>query len=289
MKLGSALLLVGALIALPGFSKAQNMQLPQSVVAGNSFSIPTSGSGSATLFIAGPGQAIERPVNLGTSVTIPSGVLYSAGNYLVVLVSGSSRQIETLQVVPQNQPDKLAFLAAPSRLPVDQPNGISGTVYIFDVYHNLITAPSAVTFQLTDGSGGKQQQTIHAANGVAWTRMNSSGKEGNATFVASTGNVSIRRVVDEVPGEPCALSISARPNGKQLRLQTAPVKDCSGNPVPDGTIVTFTERAGDDISTVDVPVKKGIASIDMPALSGATFSVASGTMIGNEIRWGGGR
>ena len=26
-----------------------------------------------------------------------------------------------------------------------------------------------------------------------------------------------------------------------MELETAPVRDCSGNPVPDGTIVTFTE------------------------------------------------
>jgi len=286
MRLGSAIVLMGTLIVASGISRAQNIQLPQKVEAGKAFSIPTSGSGSATLYVVGPGQAIKREVSLGTPVSIPSGVLYAAGEYVVVLVKGSSRRTSTLQVVAQNQPDKLAFLAAPSRLPVDQQQGISGTVYVFDVYRNLITAPLPISFQLTDGSGSKQQ-TVTSSNGVAWTSMNSSGKEGNATFVASAGSVSIRRVIDEVPGEPCSLSISAHPAGKVLHLQTAPVVDCTGNPVPDGTIVTFTEKAGDSISTVDVPVKKGIASIDMPAVNGATFSVASGTMIGNEIRWGG--
>jgi hypothetical protein len=277
------------LIVAPGMARAQDMQLPRQVEAGKAFSIPTSGSGNATVYIVGLGQAIQREVSLGSPVSVPSGMLYAAGQYLVLLVNGSSRQTGTLLVVPQSQPHKLAFLAAPSRLPVDQPQGISGTVYVFDAYHNLITTALPVSFQLTDGSGGKQQLTTTASNGVAWTRMNSSGKEGNAIFLASAGNVSTRRVIDEVPGEPCSLSISAHTDGKALHLQTAPVADCSGNPVPDGTIVTFTERSEAGISTVDVPVKKGIASIDMPAIAGATFSVASGTMIGNEIHWAGGQ
>ena len=287
MRLGSALTILGMLIALPRFLPAQNMTLPQSVAAGSSFSIPTSGSGNATLYIIGPGEALQRNVSLGRTVKIPAGVLYRAGNYLVVLDGGTSRQTGVLAVAPLSQPAQLAFLAAPSRLPVSRPDGISGTVYVFDVYHNLITTPLSVTFQLTDGSGGKQEQTATTSQGVAWTRMNSSSKEGNATFFASAANVSVRRVVDVVPGEPCALSISAQADGKQLHLQTAPIKDCSGNLVPDGTIVTFTEKTGNGISTVDVPVKKGIASIDMPSLPGAVFSVASGTMIGNEIAWRG--
>ena len=63
------------------------------------------------------------------------------------------------------------------------------------------------------------------------------------------------------------------------------MRDCSGNAVPDGTIVTFTETYNGSQATVDVPLKRGIARIEMPAYNGATISVATGVVMGNEIRW----
>ena len=69
-------------------------------------------------------------------------------------------------------------------------------------------------------------------------------------------------------------------------METEPVRDCSGNAVPDGTIVTFTETYNGGESTVDVPLKQGVARADMPAYNGAKISVATGVVLGNEIRWG---
>jgi hypothetical protein len=84
------------------------------------------------------------------------------------------------------------------------------------------------------------------------------------------------------------LKMSARPEGQRIALQTEPVRDCRGNPVTDGTIVTFTESSNGRQSVVDVPLKRGIAKTDMPAYNGAVISVASGVVLGNEIRWRGG-
>ena len=58
--------------------------------------------------------------------------------------------------------------------------------------------------------------------------------------------------------------------------------------VPDGTIVTFIESGnGQGKSTVDARVKHGIAKATLPAVPGATLSVASGVVLGNELHWGG--
>jgi hypothetical protein len=122
-------------------------------------------------------------------------------------------------------------------------------------------------------------------NGVAWTKMDSATKEGAAQFVARAGTVSDRRVIQQVPGDPCVLRMSAKPAGQQLELETEPVRDCSGNAVPDGTIVTFTETYNGRQATVDVPLKRGIARTEMPAYNGAAISVATGVVMGNEIRW----
>ena len=52
----------------------------------------------------------------------------------------------------------------------------------------------------------------------------------------------MRRIVQQVAGDPCNLQITGQRNPKGVLVQTQPVRDCSRNPVPDGTIVTFTEN-----------------------------------------------
>ena len=80
--------------------------------------------------------------------------------------------------------------------------------------------------------------------------------------------------------------MSARQSGQKIELETQPVLDCSGNAVPDGTVVTFTELYNGSQTTVDVPLKRGIAQAELPAYNGAKISAATGVVLGNEIRWG---
>jgi hypothetical protein len=273
-------------IFLPPYAFAQDaLTVPSTIVAGSTFSIGIPGSGNGTLYVVGLGQAIKRDVQLGSSVHFPAGTLYNAGEYLVILAGNGPVQTAQMLVSPAATPAELSFLAKPSRLPVNVHDGITGAVYVFDHYKNLITAPSPVTFDLSSGSGANQTRTVITREGAAWTEMDSSPHQGNDNFVASAGPVSSTRVIEQVPGDPCALQMTASPAGKNVLLQTAPIRDCSGNAVPDGTVVTFTETYKGDQSTVDVPIKRGIAQVDMPAHPGALISVASGVVMGNQIRW----
>jgi hypothetical protein len=204
---------------------------------------------------------------------------------MVVVKNESSTQTGSLDVVPGKKPADLTFIAKPSRLQVALRGGITGTAYVFDSYKNLITAPLPVSFELSNPSAPVQKRTVETRNGAAWTQMDSTPREAKDTFVARVGDVSTTRVVGQVPGDPCTLQMSAKPAGTKIQLETQPVRDCSGNPVPDGTIVTFTETYNDSKSTVDVPLKRGVAKVEMPAHRGATISVASGVVLGNQIRW----
>ena len=91
--------------------------------------------------------------------------------------------------------------------------------------------------------------------------------------------------IGQVPADPCGLKMNARPSGQQVELVTEPVRDCSGNAIPDGTIVTFTETIKGTQSTIDEPLKHGIAEVEVSAHNGAIFSIASGVVMGNQIRW----
>jgi hypothetical protein len=261
------------------------MRLPKTIEAGTAFSIQSAGSGKATLLIIGPEQVLKRDVQLGETTLFPAGSIYNAGHYLAVLVGGSFTESNSFDVVPSRKPANLSFLAKPSRLPVGIHDGITGAVYVFDSYHNLIIAPMPVSFEMSNSSGTLQKRVVMTHNGSAWTEMDSTAHQGINNFVARTGGISSTRVVGQVPGDPCGLKVSARQTDQRVQLATEPVRDCNGNPVSDGTIVTFTEAYKGAQSTVDVPLKHGFAEVQMPVHSGATFSVASGVVMGNQIQW----
>jgi hypothetical protein len=115
--------------------------------------------------------------------------------------------------------------------------------------------------------------------------MDSTAQQGIDRFVARIGDVTSTRIVGQVPGDPCGLKMNARRLGELVQLVTDPVRDCSGNAIPDGTIVTFTEAYNGTQSTIDEPLKRGIAEATMQVHPGATLSVASGVVMGNQIGW----
>jgi len=205
---------------------------------------------------------------------------------VAALAGGASTDTQAFDVIPAPQPASLSFLAKPSRLPVGLRDGISGAVYIFDAWRNLETAPQQVTFQLAGSGGAVQTKTVTSRDGAAWIQLDSAAKQGRVQFSARAGDVVTTRVIEEVPGDPCGLRMSAKPAGQKVQLQTDPLKDCSGNPIPDETIVTFTESFNGSQTTVDVPLKRGVAQTEIPAHPGATISAATGVVMGNEIHWG---
>jgi hypothetical protein len=267
------------------FAQAGSMTLPKTIEAGNAFSIQSSGSGKATLYVVGLGQVLKRDVQLGETSFFPAGSLFNAGHYVVILAGDSSTESGAFDVLPASTPADLSFLARPSRLPVGLHNGITGAAYVFDAYHNLIVAPTSVSFELSSPSGIVQKRIVATHDGAAWTALDSTAQQGIDRFVAQVDHASSARVVEQVPGDPCGLKMSAEQTGRELQLKTDPVRDCNGNAVPDGTIVTFTEAYNGGQSTVDVPLKRGIAEVQMAGHIGATISVASGVVLGNQIRW----
>jgi len=281
-----------ALASKQASAQTAGLRFPETVEAGTTFSVPTTGSGQATLYIAGPGEALRRKIQLGENIAFGPDDLHNAGHYIAFLVAGSSSQNSQFEVVASHQPATVSFLAKPSRLPVNLSNGVSGVAYVFDIFRNLVLQPQPVSFELSDSTGRTQSRTATTRNGVAWVKMNSAAKAGPAQFQAAAGNVRNKRIIEQVPGDPCSIRMTARGSGQKekerIALETEPVRDCNGNPVPDGTIVTFTETYRGGQSTVDVPLKRGVARTEMPARNGAVISVAAGVVMGNEIRWSGG-
>jgi len=266
-------------------SNAADLRVPESVTAGQTMVVGTGGEGEANLYLVGPGQVIQRKVRLGSDVEIKGEELRSAGRWIAILRGGSQSSSQAFWVTP-GRPENLNFLARPSRVPVARQGVISGLAFLFDRYQNLAFQPTPVKFSLSvDGSG--ISQTVTSRNGVAWISSSSARRAGAAQFVVSVNDVSVRRVVQQVASDPCNLRMHvAQRGGAGVIVETDPVRDCSGNPVPDGTIVTFIQTDSKGKSTVDARIKKGIARAQLPSAANASITVASGVVLGNELRVG---
>ena len=261
------------------------LKAPPNAVAGAPASITTSGSGSATFYLIGPAIAVKRDVQLGQEISLGPKELQSAGRYIAVVCSGSCSSVGFF--VAPAKAVSLAFLVHPSRAPVGPHGGINGVAVSFDEFHNLVLQPQEIEFQLTAKGGNPVSHKTETQNGVAWFRTTSGKTAGPLQISASMNDVTTRRVVQEVASEPCRLRIKGQRTKNGIEVETEPVRDCSGNPVPDGTVITFTAKSGDETDTVDAPVKQDVARARMTASGPVVISAASGVVMGNELRIGG--
>jgi hypothetical protein len=261
------------------------LQAPHGVVAGHSASIGTTGSGSATFYLSGPYVAVKREIQLGQDVSLSPNELQGAGRYIAVVCAGSCSSAGFF--VSPGKPARLAFIVHPSRAPVAQHNNVSGVAIAFDQFHNMVLSPASVQFQWTAKNSPPVSHTVETRDGVAWFRTSSGKSAGALQISASLNDLVARRVVQEVASDPCTLRIKGQRTPKGILVETEPVRDCSGNPVPDGTIVTFTAKNGNDVSFVDAPVKQDVARATLLAKGPVVVSAASGVAMGNELRIGG--
>lgn len=255
---------------------------PKNAVAGSTLSIPTAGSGDATFYLVGPGTTLKRNVNLGKQIELTGKDLAASGRYLAIVCTGTCKS-SSFFVAP-GPVASISFLAHPSRASVKRQDAISGVAFPFDRFRNLVLAPTTVRFQMRTNNNVVFSRDVPTRMGVAWFRTDSSGRAGTASLTAAINNVSEQRVLQLVASDPCNLRIQAHQTTEGILAQTEPVHDCSGNVVPDGTIVSFTASSAGGRSTVDAPIKKGIARAQLAGSGATVISAASGVVMGNEVR-----
>ncbi len=276
------LVVLAAIVCLAAWCFAQggDLRVPTSAVAGQVATISASDNG--TFYLLGPSITLKKDVKSGEAIQLGAKDLQSAGRYLAILCADSCRSAEFF--VAPARPVNITFLVHPSRAPVGLNNVISGVAMPFDEFHNMVVTPEKVNFQLS--ANGKTLMSHEAPTqfGAAWFRASSGRTAGSLQIDASVNDVTARRVVQQVAAEPCNLRIKGQRDAKGIVVETDPVRDCAGNPVPDGTIVTFTAKNGKDTDTVDAPVKKGIARAQLTTEGPVVVSAASGVVMGNELR-----
>lgn len=269
-------------VAVAVYAQDGTLRAPSDAVAGNTANIGTTGSGSATFYLVGPSSAVKRDVQLGQEISLSPKELQSSGRYVAIVCAGSCANADFF--VSPAKPVSLVFLLHPSRAPVAKNDLISGAALPFDEYHNMVLTPSTVDFQLSAKGEAPLSHKVETHNGAAWFRISSGKSAGPLQITASMNDVVARRVVQQVASDPCNLRIKGQRTPKGIEVETDPVRDCSGNPVPDGTIITFTAKNGDETSTVDAPVKQDVARARIIAKGPVVISAASGVVMGNQLR-----
>lgn len=282
-----ALLVIAMCWFADDVASAAEIKPPAAAVAGTAMTLQTSGDGSATFYLVGPVTRLKRSVHLGEPIRLQPEEVSAAGRY-TALLDGDGGAAVSFYVAP-GKPAELSFLARPSRVPAATHDSISGVVFPFDRHQNLIVKPMPVRFDLTVAGGAPAKRTVETRNGVAYTILDAGRKEGAAQFVATVGDVTARRVVQQVAADPCDLRFRAEPTQDGILVRTDPVRDCSGNAVPDGTIVTFVQIGPHGKDTVDARIKRDRAEAILPANTPSTITVASGVVSGNEVHMGGGQ
>ena len=278
---------MAACLCVAAMAHAQDVALrvPSAAVAGSAASVGTTGSGTATFYLNGPSISLKREVQLGQDISLAAKEVQNAGRYVAVVCTGTCSSAGFF--VAPSKPGTLAFLVHPSRAPVGRSDAISAVALSFDEFHNLVLTPATVQFQLAWKGSSPTLHSAQTRDGVAWFRASSGKSAGPLQISASIDDLVARRVVQQVASEPCALRIKGQRTAKGILVETEPVRDCSGNPVPDGTIVTFTAKNGSDVSFVDAPVKQDVARATLLAKGPVVISAASGVATGNELRLGG--
>jgi hypothetical protein len=280
----SRLLPICAVLCLLGVAAAQDIHVPGSAIAGDDASISTTGSGKAIFLLFGPGVSRKTDVMLGEDIHLQGRDVRIAGEYFAVVCSGECHSAGFF--VKPAKSTSLTFLVHPSRVPVAQGDAVSGVAIPFDEFRNLVLSPETIHFELTAGKTPLLSRSVATKDGIAWFRTASGKSAGALQVVASFEDLSTLRAVQQVASDPCNLRITGQRNAKGILVQTEPVHDCAGNPVPDGTIVTFTATANGEKSTVDAPIKQDVARAEIMASGPAVVSAASGVVMGNELRVG---
>lgn len=261
---------------------AQELSVPHSVVAGTDATISSAGSGSASFYLVGPGVATKTDVKLGEDIHVADDQLQYAGKYFAILCSSTCNTTEFY--VTAARPASLAFLVHPSRVPARQSDAVSGVALLFDKFDNLVLAPATIDFQVKGASETLFSRAIPAHDGEAWFRTSSGKTAGPVRLTASLDDLSAQRAVQQVASDPCNLRIKAQTSAKGIEVETEPVRDCAGNPVSDGTIVTFTGTDPEGKISIDAPIKGDVARAHISGPAPVVISAACGVAMGNELR-----
>ncbi len=199
--------------------------------------------------------------------TQQSGVVH------LTAVVGQGQGTAHMLIQPAAPVEPLTPLVGAKAIVADADHWSMTVLVPFDAYGNPVMEGTRVEVLVMHPGNRLETKFLEVQHLLAWTRVFSGTKAGRTTIVARIGQVhGFEGTLLEVAGWPVPFDISADPqplpaNGNLLTtLHTATIVDAFGNPMPDGTEITFVVRAPDgSYSTIPAYTIDGQAQVAMQA------------------------
>ncbi len=183
---------------------------------------------------------------------IPGEDTRQAGLVTLIAQAGTARGHAQLRVLPGPPAEPLTPLVGPRAVIADGQHQAMVVAVPFDDYGNPMADGTPVEFRAQHPDGQIEQTTATVSHLVAWWSIASGTRAGHATLAASAGAAHGPDAgFDETPGWPVAFGLSASPAGvpadghRLVTLRTEVIRDRFGNPMLDGTLVTFAAEMPD--------------------------------------------
>jgi len=265
---------------------------PQNIIAdGRSMSRIRVVLKEATSTVAISGAALTFGTNLGT---IPNGgTTNSSGVEEVNLTSDTQTGIATITAVYGNSftetvqvnmseslPSFLNVSANPSVIPADNQSTASIKAVVSDQDNNPVSDGTEVHFEIIDGSGTIESNKT-TTDGVAISTLTSSTQPDTVTIVARVDQLTDTTTVRYIVGEAATITATADSSslpadGSTSTRIVADVFDASGNPVIDGTLVTFSADIGDITPNAQTVAGRAVAQFSSSVTGTATIVASVG-------------
>lgn len=177
---------------------------------------------------------------------LPPESLARAGMILISVSAGPNRATAIVDVLPGPPVAPLQPLIGPHSIPADGSAWTVAAVVPQDALGNAIADGTAVVFRVRPPGGSAADLDATTRTGVAWTRISSTTRAGRGTIAPVTGTTAgYAGTWEQVAGVPGPFAVSVSPpeipaDGRSMAAaRTGLLADRWGNPLPDGTLVTF--------------------------------------------------
>lgn len=225
-------------------------------------------------------------------ITLPGEHTRQTGVVTLLARAGTARGEGQVEIRPNPPADPVQPIVGPRSVAADGEHETMALVVPFDDYGNPVAEGTPLTLRILHPGDVLEQQTLTVTNLLAWGWVRSRTRAGRAVVSASVGDAhGPDATYDEVPTWPAPFGLSASPlnlpaDGRQLlTLRTDLIRDRFGNPMIDGTLVTFVvEVAGSEPRFVPAYTVDGAAEAQLQAPTEPGTVTVRATLYGVDSR-----
>ena len=225
-------------------------------------------------------------------ITLPGEHTRQTGVVTLLARAGTARGEGQVEIRPNPPADPVQPIVGPRSVAADGEHETMALVVPFDDYGNPVAEGTPLTLRILHPGDVLEQQTLTVTNLLAWGWVSSRTRAGRAVVSASVGDAhGPDATYDEVPTWPAPFDLSASPlnlpaDGRQLlTLRTDLIRDRFGNPMIDGTLVTFVvEVAGSEPRFVPAYTVDGAAEAQLQAPTEPGTVTVRATLYGVDSR-----